>query len=49
MNIESWFFGLAVMLALGFLTWLMSLRLRDVSIVDSLWSLMFLAGAGVYQ
>jgi steroid 5-alpha reductase family enzyme len=41
-------YGLAVMLIMGFATWLYSLYRNDVSIVDSLWSLMFLAGATVY-
>jgi steroid 5-alpha reductase family enzyme len=48
---EIWltgFYGLAVMLLMGFVTWLYSLYRNDVSIVDSLWSLMFLAGAIVY-
>lgn len=42
------FYGLAIMLLMGFITWLYSLYRNDVSIVDSLWSLMFLAGAAVY-
>lgn len=41
-------YGLAVMLVMGFVTWLYSLWRNDVSIVDSLWSLMFLAVALVY-
>jgi steroid 5-alpha reductase family enzyme len=41
--------GLLVILALAVLTWLLSLRLRDVSIVDSAWSLMFLGAAIVYM
>lgn len=48
---EMWtiaLYGLAIMLAMGFLTWLYSLVRHDVSIVDSLWSLMFLAGALTY-
>ncbi len=48
---EIWltgFYGLGVMLAMGFITWLYSLYRNDVSIVDSLWSLMFLAGAITY-
>ncbi len=40
--------GLLIMLAMAFVTWLLSLYLRDVSIVDSAWSLMFLAAATVY-
>lgn len=41
--------GLGVMAALTVSTWLLSLRLRDVSIVDSVWSLFFLAGAVSYS
>jgi steroid 5-alpha reductase family enzyme len=40
--------GLLVILVIAVLTWLLSLRLRDVSIVDSAWSLMFLGAAVVY-
>ena len=40
--------GLLAMLVLGVATWLLSLYKRDVSIVDSIWSLMFLAAALVY-
>ena len=36
------------MLALGSVTWLLSVYKRDVSIVDSIWSLMILAAAIVY-
>lgn len=39
--------SLLVMMSLGLLTWLASLVIKDVSTVDSLWSLMFLA-AGIY-
>ena len=42
------FAGLGVMLLMAFATWMLSLRLRDVSIVDSVWSLFFLAGAFTY-
>jgi len=48
---ELWFsaiYGLIVMLVMGFLTWLYSLSRKNVNIVDSLWSLMFLAGACTY-
>jgi steroid 5-alpha reductase family enzyme len=38
--------ALAVLLAMATVTWVLSIYRRDVSIVDSLWSLMFL-GAGV--
>lgn len=40
--------GLMVILILAVLTWLLSLRLRDVSIVDSAWSLMFLGASVAY-
>ena len=40
--------ALYAMLALGFVTWLISVFKRDVSIVDSIWSLMFLGAAVVY-
>jgi len=48
---EIWltgFYALGIMLVMGFVTWLYSLYREDVSIVDSLWSLMFLAGALTY-
>lgn len=41
-------YGLAIMIAMGFVTWLYSLYRNNVNIVDSLWSLMFLAGAITY-
>lgn len=40
--------GLAVMLAAALVTWIISVRKRDVSIVDSIWSLLFLLGTVVY-
>jgi steroid 5-alpha reductase family enzyme len=40
--------ALGVLLAMGGVTWVLSLAKTDVSIVDSLWSLMFLAAALVY-
>lgn len=40
--------ALALILGMGFVAWLFSLTRRDVSIVDSLWSLMFLAAALLY-
>jgi len=40
--------GLAAVSAIAMLGWLASLPLRNVSIVDSLWSLMFLAAAAAY-
>ena len=41
-------YGLVIMLAMGFVTWFYSLYRKNVNIVDSLWSLMFLAGAATY-
>ena len=40
--------ALAAITALAVGGWLLSLLRRDVSIVDSLWSLFFLLGVGVY-
>lgn len=40
--------GLAVIVGLALITWVASIFKRDVSIVDSLWSLLFLAAAIVY-
>lgn len=40
--------GLLAALVIGFATWLLSVWRRDVSIVDSAWSLMILAAAGIY-
>ena len=40
--------GLAFIAALAVLTWLWSLARRDVSIVDSLWSIFIAAGGAIY-
>ena len=42
-----YFYALAAILTVGFITWIISLILEDVSIVDSAWPLMFLSGAVV--
>jgi len=42
------FMALAVMLGAGALTWLLSVVKQDVSIVDSLWPLLFVLGALAY-
>lgn len=47
-ELKPYLIGFAVMAAGAFLLWLVSLVKHDVSIVDSLWSLMFLAGAVMY-
>jgi len=41
-------FALGVALALAAVVWLASIAKRDVSIVDSVWSLFFVVSAGVY-
>jgi steroid 5-alpha reductase family enzyme len=46
--VSIYLYALLAMLALGYLTWILSVFKRDVSIVDSIWSLMFLAAAIVY-
>ena len=48
MNWSIYIDGLVVITMLAILTWLLSVYLKDVSIVDSAWSLMFLAAAIVY-
>lgn len=47
-DVGSYLAALAVILAVGLLVWLISLLKRDVSVVDSLWSLMFLFAAVTY-
>jgi steroid 5-alpha reductase family enzyme len=47
-HLDAYLYGLAAILAAGVLTWLVSLARRDVSIVDSLWSIMFLIAAVVF-
>jgi steroid 5-alpha reductase family enzyme len=41
--------GLLVMLGLALVTWVSSLFIRDVSIVDSVWALFFVSGAAVFS
>jgi steroid 5-alpha reductase family enzyme len=47
-DLQLWLSGLQVLAVVALIGWLASLRLNDVSIVDSLWSLMFLVAAGTY-
>ncbi len=47
-DLTTWLWGLAAMSTIAVITWGVSLPLRDASIVDSVWSLMFLAGALTY-
>ena len=48
MSWDAYLQGLAVLLVLAVLGWLVSLALRNVNLVDSLWSLFFLAAAVTY-
>ena len=48
MNWSLYIDGVVVILLLATLTWLLSVFIKDVSIVDSAWSLMFLASAIYY-
>ncbi len=47
-DLSVWLSGLVVLLGAAFLTWLLSVAKRNVAIVDSLWSLMFLLVALTY-
>ena len=47
-DLSLWLAALAVLAAFAVLGWLLSLPLRNVSIVDSMWSLMFLLAAVTY-
>lgn len=46
--VESYVLALGAILLLSVAAWLFSIAKRDVSFVDSLWSLFFLIAAGVY-
>jgi steroid 5-alpha reductase family enzyme len=48
LNIEAWLWALAAILLAAVAAWVLSVIRRDVSIVDSLWSLLFALGLGVY-
>jgi steroid 5-alpha reductase family enzyme len=45
---HTYIYGLLAILVLAFATWIVSVIRKDVSIVDSIWSLMFLSAAAVY-
>ena len=47
-DLSVWLTGLGVLLAAAFLVWLLSVAKRNVSLVDVLWSLMFLLAALAY-
>jgi steroid 5-alpha reductase family enzyme len=46
---EAWYSALPVLVAAATLTWLLSFPLRNVSIVDSLWSLMLFSAGVIYS
>jgi steroid 5-alpha reductase family enzyme len=48
-SFELWLSALPVLLVAATLTWLLSLPLRNVAIVDSLWSLMLFASGVIYS
>ncbi len=45
---SAWFWGLGVILVIALATWAVSVPLRNASIVDSVWSLFFVAAAFTY-
>jgi steroid 5-alpha reductase family enzyme len=47
-NLGLWLAALPVLLIAATLTWLLSIPMRNVSIVDSLWSLMFFTAGVIY-
>jgi len=47
-DLNTWLLALVALAAFGVLGWLVSLIRQDVSIVDSMWSIMFLIAAVVY-
>ncbi len=47
-DLQSYLLGLAVLLVVGAVVWGLSVSRRDVSIVDSLWPIMFLIAALTY-
>ena len=48
-DIGTWLWGLAIILAIAVVTWMIHLPLKNASIVDSVWSLLFLAAALAYS
>jgi steroid 5-alpha reductase family enzyme len=47
-DFDAWLLSLAAIMSFALAGWVVSLLRRDVSIVDSMWSLMFLLALGVY-
>lgn len=48
MELDAWLAGFGGVMILAVAGWLLSVRLIDVSIVDSMWSMLFVAVLGVY-
>jgi steroid 5-alpha reductase family enzyme len=48
MHFDAWLMGLLAMLVAAGLTWVVSVQQKNVTIVDSLWSLLFVLGAFAY-
>jgi len=48
MNWDKYFIAFLAAFAVGLITWVISVIKKDVSIVDSVWSLMFVAGGAVF-
>ncbi len=46
--LQTWVHALPYLLGAGFITWLVSVQQRNVTIVDTLWSLMFVIAAFAY-
>ena len=49
LEIGAWLYSLSVVLSLAVIAWLVSLKRRDVSIVDSLWSVMIFTSLAAYM
>jgi len=47
-QLELWLNGLPLLLGAAAITWVISVRKRNVTIVDTLWSLLFVIAAAVY-
>lgn len=47
-DLSAWLIGLGVILAIAFVVWVASLALNNASIVDPVWSLLFVAAAFTY-
>ncbi len=48
-DLATWLYGLGALAVVAVVGWVASVPMRNVSIVDSLWSLKFLLAASVYQ